>query len=376
MQITAIESHVVSLPFDMGGPHPLFAGQPWDHLDILVVKVETADGLVGWGEAFGHAAIPTTKAALDTIVAPLLVGRDATDINGLTRAALHGTHLLGRNGPFVYAFSGVEIALWDLLGKRAGLPLWQLLGGGRRDELPAYASLLNYGDDALVAKNTAAACAQGYRHIKLHEVTRPAVLAARAAPGAKNAAIMLDVNCAWLPPVAREMAMSLRDDDLLWLEEPVWPPEDVDALADVRDLGIPIAAGENTAGLFGFKSLIEAGAIDIAQPSVTKVGGIGEMRKVIDLCQAHNVEVMPHSPYFGPGFVATVHIAAALVEKPLIEVLWLEMEANPFDPWVRARDGKVRVPDAPGLGCDPDLALMKRYAKGEATRTEMRGGRE
>jgi L-alanine-DL-glutamate epimerase-like enolase superfamily enzyme len=372
MLITAIESLVVSLPFDMGGPHPLFAGQPWDHLDILIVKVETEDGLVGWGEAFGHTAIPATKMALDSIVAPLLVGRDAGDINALTRIALHGTHLLGRNGPFVYAFSGVEIALWDLLGKRAGQPLWQLLGGGRHSELPAYASLLNYSDDALVAKNTAAACAQGFAHIKLHEVTRAAVLAAWAAPGAADAHIMLDVNCAWLPPVAREMAASLQGDGLLWLEEPVWPPEDVDGLASVREIGIPIAAGENVAGLFGFKSLIEAQAIDIAQPSVTKVGGIGEMIKVIHLCQAEGIEVMPHSPYFGPGFVATVHIAAALVENPLIEVLWLDMEANPFDPWVRAKDGKVKVPGGPGLGCDPDPAILQRYAKGPATRTERR----
>src|ERR1700734_1897306 len=151
MLITAIESFVVSLPFDMGGPHPLFVGQPWDHLEILVVRVETDDNLVGWGEAFGHAAIPATKAALDTIIAPLLIGRDAGDINALTRAILHGTHLLGRNGPFVYALS---------------------------------------------AKNTAAACAQGYRHIKLHETTRDAVRAARDASGAGSAHIMLDVNCA------------------------------------------------------------------------------------------------------------------------------------------------------------------------------------
>ena len=109
MLITAIESSVVALPFDMGGPKPLFAGQPWDHLEILVVKVETDDGLVGWGEAFGHAAIPATKTALDTIVAPLCIGRDAGDINALSRAILHGTHLLGRNGPFVYAYSGIEI---------------------------------------------------------------------------------------------------------------------------------------------------------------------------------------------------------------------------------------------------------------------------
>jgi D-galactarolactone cycloisomerase len=372
MLITAIESLVVSLPFNMGGPHPLFAGQPWDHLDILVVKVETEDGLVGWGEAFGHTAIPATKAALDSIVAPLMVGRDARDINAVTRTVLHSTHLLGRNGPFVYAFSGVEMALWDLLGKRAGQPLWQLLGGGPREVLPAYASLLHYGDDALMANNTAAACAKGFTDIKLHETTRNAVLAARAAPGAGDAHIMLDVNCAWSPPIAREMAISLRDDGLRWLEEPVWPPEDIGGLASVRDVGIPIAAGENVAGLFGFKSLIEAEAIDIAQPSVTKVGGIGEMIKVIHLCQAHGVEVMPHSPYFGPGFVATVHIAAALVEQPLIEVLWLEMEANPFDPWVRTNGGKVRVPNGPGLGCDPDPVILSRYAKGPKDRIERR----
>jgi len=372
MLITAIESFVVALPFDMGGPKPLFAGQSWDHLEILVVKVETDDGLVGWGEAFGHAAIPTTKAALDSIVAPLLIGRDAGDINALSRAILHGTHLLGRNGSFVYAFSGVEIALWDLLGKRTGQPLWRLLGGSRTGDLPAYASLLWYGDDALVASNTAAACAQGYRHIKLHELTRDAVRAAQDVSSADGARIMLDVNCAWSPAVAREMAASLRKDELLWLEEPVWPPEDVHGLASVRACGIPIAAGENTAGLFGFKSLIDAGAIDVAQPSVSKVGGVGEMVKVIHLCQAHGVEVMPHSPYFGPGFVATIHIAAALIEKPMIEVLWLDMEANPFDPWVRAVDGRVRVPDGPGLGCDPDLDILKRYAKGATTRTERR----
>jgi L-alanine-DL-glutamate epimerase-like enolase superfamily enzyme len=371
MLITAIESSVVSLPFDMSGARPLFAGQPWDHLEILVVKVETDDGLVGWGEGFGHTAIPATKAALDTIVAPLLMGRDAGDINGLTRAILHGTHLLGRNGPFVYAFSGVEIALWDLLGKRAGQPLWRLLGGSRVGDLPAYASLLNYGDVAVVARNTAAAYAQGYRHIKLHEVTRNAVLAARDACSA-GARIMLDVNCAWSPPVAREMAASLRNDGLLWLEEPVWPPEDVHGLASVRDCGIPIAAGENVAGVFGFKSLIEAGAIDIAQPSVSKIGGVGEMVRVIHLSQAHGIDVAPHSPYFGPGFVATIHIAAALVEKPMIEVLWLDMEANPFDPWVRAIDGRVRIPDDPGLGCDPDPEILKRYAKGATTRTERR----
>jgi D-galactarolactone cycloisomerase len=371
MRIVAVETSVVSLPFDMGGPYPVFAGQPWNRLEILLVRVETEDGLVGWGEAFGHAAIAATKAALDTIVAPLVLGREAGDINALTRDVLHSVHLLGRNGPFTYAFSGVEIALWDLLGKRTGQPLWRLLGGREPGLLDAYASLLAYGDPGLAAKNTGAACTAGFRHVKLHETTREAVRAAQSAPGAKGAAIMLDVNCAWLPPEARRRAASLAGDGLFWLEEPVWPPEDVEALADLRRYGIPIAAGENVAGLFGFKALIDAKAIDIAQPSVTKVGGIGELMRVVHLCQAHGVEVALHSPYFGPGFLATLHAASALIERPLIEVLWLEMEANPFGSWVRPIGGKVAVPSGPGLGVDPDPAILARYTTSVPTRTEL-----
>jgi L-alanine-DL-glutamate epimerase-like enolase superfamily enzyme len=368
MLITAIETSVVSLPFSMGGPHPLFAGQPWDELEILLVKVETADGLVGWGEAFGHAAIAATKAALDTVVAPLVIGQDAGDIQALTRRVLHTVHLLGRNGPFVYAYAGIEIALWDLLGKRTGQPIWRLLGGSQPNRLDAYASLLSYGGDReLVARNTEDARARGYRHIKLHETSREAVLAAKAA--APDAALMLDVNCAWTPPVARDMAEALSGDGLFWLEEPVWPPEDAAGLASLRRHGIPLSAGENTAGLFGFRTLLEAGAIDIAQPSVTKIGGIGEMTRVITLAQAHGVEVTPHSPYFGPGFLATLHIVAALIERPLVEVLWLEMEANPFDPWVRAIGGKLAVPPGPGLGCDPDPAILARYTRRPPVRT-------
>jgi D-galactarolactone cycloisomerase len=363
MKIKSVESSVVALPFDMGGPTPTFAGRPWDRLEILLVRVETEDGLVGWGEAFGHAAIPATRAALDEIVAPLVIGRDADDIEALSRSILHAVHLLGRNGPFVYAYSGIEIALWDIRGKRAGKPLHALLGeGGRaRVELDAYASLLWYADTALVAKNTAAAIARGYRYIKLHQVTRADVLAAKAVPGADTAHIMLDVNCAWSVPDARAMARSLEGDGLMWLEEPVFPPEDVHGLAEVRQVGIPIAAGENVAGVFGFRSLIDANAIDIAQPSVTKIGGVGEVLAVIELGRARAVQVTPHCPYFGPGFLASIHINAALIEKPLVEVLWMDMEANPFDPWVKPVNGRVKVPQGPGLGCDPDPAIVARY---------------
>jgi D-galactarolactone cycloisomerase len=363
MRIKSVESCVVALPFDMGGPKPPFAGRPWDHLEILLVRLETEDGLVGWGEAFGHAAIPATRAALDSVVAPLVIGREADDIERLSGEILHAVHLLGRNGPFVYAYSGIEIALWDIRGKRAGKPLHALLGdkGATRHELDAYASLLRYADPMLVARNTAAACARGYRFIKLHQVTREDVLAAKAAPGAGGAAIMLDVNCAWSVAEAHGKAQSLKGDGLMWLEEPVFPPEDVHGLAEIRRDGVPIAAGENVAGVFGFRALMDAGAIDIAQPSVTKIGGIGEMLRVIELGRARGVQVTPHCAYFGPGFLASLHIIAALIEVPLVEVLWLDMEANPFDPWVRPVNGRLRVPQGAGLGCDPDPAIVARY---------------
>ena len=367
-KITAVETSVVSVPFEMGGPHQLFAGRPWHRMETLLVRVETEDGLVGWGEAFGHAAISSTRKALDEVVAPLVIGRDAGDIAELGPKLLHTVHLLGRNGPFAYAVGGIEMALWDILGKRCGQPVWRLLGGSVPGTLRAYASLLNYEDDEVVAKNTAAASDAGYRHIKLHQTTSASVDAARRA--APEAEIMLDVNCAWSPPRAREMVEELRGRGLFWLEEPVWPPEDMASLAELRRRGIPISTGENVAGLSGFKSLIDAEAIDIAQPSVTKLGGIGEMVRIIHLCQANGVEVAPHSPYFGPGLVATLHVAAAIVERPLIEVLWVEMKESPFDPWIRPVDGALRVPHGPGLGCDPDPDLLRRCTRGEPTRIE------
>ena len=369
MKIVAIESSVVSIPFDMGGPPANFAGKPWTHLDILLVRVESEDGLVGWGEAFGHAGIEATRAALDTIVAPLCVGRTIDDIDALSRQILHATHLLGRNGAFVYAYSGIEIALWDLLGKRTGHSLQRLLGGQDLRSLPAYASLLAYNDPALAALNTRRACEAGYRDIKLHEVTDEAVAASVEAARPFGARVMADVNCAWSVPDALAMADTFARHDLLWFEEPVWPPEDVHGLAQVRQRGIPIAAGENVAGLFGFKALIEADAIDIAQPSVTKIGGIGEVKRVVGLCDTHGIRVAPHSPYFGPGFLATLHIAAALVDEPLVEVLWLDMAENPLDPWVKAEAGRVRLPVGPGLGCDPDPAIVARHLKGGIVRT-------
>jgi L-alanine-DL-glutamate epimerase-like enolase superfamily enzyme len=163
------------------------------------------------------------------------------------------------------------------------------------------------------------------------------------------------------------MARAMKDDGLVWLEEPVWPPEDHAGLARVRAEGVPIAAGENAAGFLEFERMFALGAVDVAQPSVTKVGGVTEMRRILALGAARGVEVVPHCPYFGPGFLASLHLIAAMPSRPPVEVLWMEMEANPFDPFVRASDGQLRVPQGPGLGCEPDPAVLRRYAVGSPT---------
>lgn len=359
MKITAIETSIVSIPFDMGGPPQLFAGQRWTHIETLLVKVITDTGLVGWGEAFGHVVNQGTKATLDTLVAPLFIGRDPRNINGLMRDMQQALHLLGRNGSVIYALSGIDIALWDIAGKLANQPVYRLLGGSARKDLTAYQCLLHYDDSSDLARNCAAGYEAGYRFLKLHQITREDFLAAKAAVGA-DAHVMFDVNCPWTVEDAVRMASALKNDGVYWFEEPVWPPEDHAGLARVRREGIPVAAGENAAGLFDFKSLMDAGAIDIAQPSVIKVGGITEFRRIAALADGYGVKVVPHSPYLGPGFMATLHLAAAMPGNPPIEYLWMETESCLY-PDYKARNARIPVPQGPGLGCEPDAAVIDRY---------------
>lgn len=360
MKVTAVSATALAIPYDYDGPRHNVAGKDWTTLDTLLVRVETDAGLVGWGEAFGHGAIPAARTALETLVGPWMVGRDAADIGATMLAGQQAMHLYGRGGPVTYALSGVDIALWDLAGKAAGLPLHRLLGAAAPGAIPAYASLLRYGDPAVVARNVGRAVAAGYRAIKLHEITVAAVAAAREAAG-PDILLMNDTNCPWPPHQARAMARAMRGLDLHWLEEPVWPPEDFAGLAAVRAEGVPIAAGENMASPVEFLHAFQAGALDIAQPSVTKIGGVTEARVVIALAEAHGVRVVPHCAYFGPGFLASAHLAAALPDRPPLERLFLDLEADLFGEHTHARDGQIHVPQGPGLGCDPDPAVIARY---------------
>jgi len=361
MKITNIEAIPVTIPFSHGGPPTGFGGTEWTTLSFLIVKVDTDEGITGYGEAFGYNVIPATKTAIDTLVAPQAVGRDATQISALMDDLFMNFHIFGRYGVTVFALSGLDIALWDIAGKAAGMPLHRLLGGARRDKVKAYASLLKYDDPEVVARLTREALDKGYEFIKLHEMTHAPVEAARAAAG-DDVPIMVDVNCAWSPKQAAAMAERLAPLELHWLEEPIWPPENFAALAALRaDRGIPLASGENACTAWQFAAMFEAEAVDYAQPSVTKVGGITEFRKVAALAETANVTLAPHSPYFGPGLLATLHLIAASRDIETIERFYVDLGANMYGDAVDAVGGEIPVPQGPGLGLDPDPDFIAKY---------------
>jgi D-galactarolactone cycloisomerase len=360
VKITRVESLVLNLPMVIDGATPMLGGRARTSIDMLLVRVETDAGITGWGEAFGHRIFPATRAAIDTLLGPLCVGRDAGAIATLGDDLQRVLHGVGRGGPALYALSGLDIALWDIAGKAAGLPLYRLLGGAARADVPAYASLLRYGSAAAVAHYAEQALARGYRHLKLHEITVPEVRAAREVAG-PEVPIMVDTNCPWTVAEAMAMARRLAPLDLRWLEEPVWPPEDLGGLAEVRARGgVPTAAGENYGTVWEFRRAFEAGALDYAQPSVTKIGGVSELRKVIALAETFGVPVVPHSAYFGPGLLASIHCIAAMSRETLVERFYCDFAENPLGEAIHPRQGRIAVPQGPGLGVDPDPKLIER----------------
>ena len=361
MKIAQVEAIPLSIPFSFGGSAYRLGASSKLALDFCLVRVTTDDGLVGWGEAFAYSSRTAVAAAVRDMVAPLAIGQDAADIAGLSYRLQQSLHIFGRYGITMHAISGLDIALWDIAGKRAGKPLHQLLGGTARTSIPAYASLLRYGDAALVAQYAARAVGEGFAAIKLHEIDEIVVTAARAAvPG--KVPLMFDVNCAWSPDAAQTICARLAAHAPHWIEEPVFPPEDFAGLKQVRGhAGVALAAGENWCTATQFRHALDAGAVDIVQPSVTKVGGVSEFVKVAALARERGVRVAPHSPYFGPGAIATLHLLTTLAEPAWFELYYLDAEAALFGAALKPVNGVMTIPQGPGLGVEPALDVIARF---------------
>src|SRR5262249_45773184 len=349
-------------PFQAGGTPPWsFGGKPANSFDVLLVRLTTDDGLVGWGEAFSRGRDVALKQAIDARLLPLILGRDASQISRIKHDLEFQLHNFGRIGGIEYGIAAVDIALWDLLGKSCGQPLYRLLGGAFAGEVEAYASLMRYGNVKDVTSATNRAIERGYRYIKLHEIGLDEYRAAvKAAVG--KAKVMIDTNCPWTVAEALAIARELQDLNLYWFEEPVWPPENYRGLAIIRQQGLHrIAAGENAGSLHDFMAMISAGAIDIAQPDVAKTGGVTEVLKIAALCEAHGIEFVPHCALFGPGQVATIHVCAAQRSMPLFERLFCDFEIELYGEATVPKQGKVKVPISPGLGLDPMPEVLQPF---------------
>ena len=262
----------------------------------------------------------------------------------------------------MFAISGIDIALWDIVAKHSNLSLCNVLGSGGNKEMPAYASLWRYEDIEAVQDRCKHARDLGYNYIKLHEIFTSEVEAARKILGDKIP-IMVDTNCPWTKDQARQMLNEWEDYNLYWVEEPINPPEDFNSLSDLRsECLIPIAAGENACTSFEFKKMFEAEAVDYAQPSVTKVGGITEFKKIVSVAESYGVQIMPHSPYFGPGFLATLHLSQSIPNSGLLERFFIDFEAYIYPEEIfNPKNGFFQIPDGIGLGFDPDMNVLKDY---------------
>ncbi|MFD1377908.1 mandelate racemase/muconate lactonizing enzyme family protein [Micrococcus antarcticus] len=383
--IVSIELYWISLPFDAArrsqedsNAESIDAfnasSRTLTQMESLMVKVHTADGFTGWGEAFGHKSNPATWAALEQIVAPFFLGRSSA-LDGSIASAEYAFHAFGRTGPIHFALSAVDIALWDIAARRAGQTLREFINIDSRHEINAYASLVHYAEDPQeVAFHLSRALEHGFKAFKIHESSIPAIKAARQAVGSHP--LMVDVNCKWHHPAeAGSSIAAMADLELLWIEEPIFPPDDSQSLAALNARFGNVSGGENHSGVQGLTSDMELGALQFAQPSVGKIGGLSAMLKIREAGQRLNVHVVPHCFYYGPALLATAQLIAADQEvqlangslRPELEIPFLGWETQ-LHPWHAPHQGKltnegtIRLPTEAGLGFTPDPVVLENHA--------------
>lgn len=351
------------------------AGLPPARTWLVVVELEDADGLVGVGTAgFGNPATIEVLRQLE----PFVVGRAPSEVSWVWESMYRATLNIGRRGVVLHAISAVDIALWDLFGKQLGVPVYELLGGKLRPSMPAYASWLYASEDLdALAAEAAGWAAQGFGAVKQRlpcgpldgkagirrnvELVRTVVDAV-----GPDVDVMADAYMSWDVGYAVRCIQAIEDAGirLRWLEEPVIP-DDVPGLARIRAaVSTPIAAGEHEATRYGFRDLVTAGAVDVLQPDVNRLGGITEARRVWALGETFGLDVVPHL-----GFAHNAHLAIASLATPLLEYMPPPPTSDEADEdqifWVafpnepRAEDGRVTLSDGPGLGVDVDRTVLE-----------------
>jgi len=374
--IKKVTCHVVSAPVE----RPFTSSRGWLYKTrgSCIVEIETNDGVVGWGECYGPAAV--SKAYIESQFAPRIIGRDAFDVEVIWEDLYNRIKDYGPRGMVTSAMSGIDIALWDIIGKSCGKPIHKLIGGAQRSEVTAYATGLYFIDmERLVEEAVEEArdyVEQGFVAVKMKiglgdpklDIRR--VAAVREAVG-DTTRLMVDANHCFTVPQAIRLGRELEQLNVEWFEEPI-SPEDIDGYVEVtRALDMAVAGGENEFTRWGFRDLVVRKAMDIVQPDVCAAGGISECRKIAALASAHGVECVPHAWGSAIGLAATLQFLAALPDqppsfRPMPPLLEFEQCENPFrdylsvEPIVQLR-GQVKIPAGPGLGIEIDRTVLNRY---------------
>jgi L-alanine-DL-glutamate epimerase-like enolase superfamily enzyme len=357
--LTSIDTITLRVPLDIWAPPPMSQGVPRTHVESLYVRVTTSNGVVGWGESFGTAR-PMVIAAFDNWIKRLAIGQKVSDTDLIPR--IERTVLsLSRSGPLAHALAGLDIALWDIRGKLAGVSVSTLLGGAKRTRVECYASLLQYsGNSEYIKRNTARALQRGFRYIKLHERTAEAVAAAREVTG-PDIPLMVDTNCAWTPAEAEVAVTAMAPSKPYWVEEPIYPPEDFESLAKLRAAtDVPMGIGENSTSLRDFRRMVTIGKADFIQPAMVKLG-ITAMVKVAAEVEQAGAVCVPNAFYIGPAFLAVLHCMAVKEKDSPLERMFADFGATPYAKTVPVINGGIEVPQGSGLGADPEDDLIAQF---------------
>ncbi len=370
MKITNITAFPVSFPIPADKSVTLGIGRAIKR-DAVLVKVETSEGVTGWGEAHAGRAPGAVAQLANSTLKTLSLGMDAFDVVGVWAKIYKmqlGSHGMGAG--CAIAMSGIDMALWDIRGRALGAPLYHLLGGTSR-RVPAYAGgiSLGYQPPAQLVEEAQRVVESGYKALKLRLGDTPAndiarVEAVREALGS-DIDILTDANTAYTLADARRVMPALDAANVGWLEEP-FPAHDHRSYREARTFGrTPLAAGENHYTRYEFHRVIEDGAITILQPDLSKTGGITEGQRIAALGSAWKLFCNPHTSLTGLNVAASMHLLCA-IDNPGYFEADLSVH-NPFRDelcsWQAAiaADGTVSPPCGPGLGVEIDEAMLEQF---------------
>ncbi|MBP1931659.1 mandelate racemase/muconate lactonizing enzyme family protein [Ammoniphilus resinae] len=380
MKIIDVIPHVLTTELS----EPFAFSQGWvEKRSTMIVEIVTDEGITGWGESLCHGLQPPEIAAsfVQFCFKPLLIGRDPFDVEVLWEEMYNRSRPFGQGGAAVNAISGVDIALWDAIGRKLGKPVHKLLGGAFRTEVTPYATGFyrvrgkSYPEEAVLEAKRH--LSKGFKAFKLKtgfgvEEDIKYVYSVREAVG-PDIRIMMDANCAYHTAAARRILLECEKAKLHFFEEPL-APENMEGYRELKGLtSTYIASGENVFGKIGYRGWIAGGALDILQPDLASSGGFTECKKIAAMAQAWGTMLVPHVWGSGIGLAASLQFIASLPPTPLAlnpdePMLEYDQSAHPFREdliyhAIGMENGKVKIPTQPGIGVDVNKDVIVEYSK-------------